>query len=57
MILLEDYLKLDYPLTIRKLIDEEGSGWLVSFPDLPGIIGTGDSKMRLMMPWKQKQAG
>jgi predicted RNase H-like HicB family nuclease len=30
--------------TIRQLTAEEGSGWIVEFPDLPGIIGTGDTK-------------
>ena len=39
----EEYLKLDYPFEVRKLNEEEGGGWIVTFPDFKGIIGTGDS--------------
>jgi len=33
--------KIDYPMTIRKMHEEEGSGWVVEFPDIPDCIGTG----------------
>jgi antitoxin HicB len=32
---------LDYPLTMRPLPPEDGGGWLVEFPDLPGCIADG----------------
>jgi len=33
----------DYPLTIRPLTAEEGSGYLVEFPDLPGCMSDGET--------------
>ena len=35
--------KLDFPLTVRPLAAEEGSGYLVEFPDLPGCISDGET--------------
>lgn len=32
---------LDYPFTVRPLADDEGGGWLVEFPDLPGCMADG----------------
>ncbi len=29
--------KIEYPFTIRRLSKSEGGGWLVEFPDLPGL--------------------
>lgn len=40
---LEHYLKFEYPYTINPLSAEDGSGWVVEFLDLKGIIGTGDT--------------
>lgn len=37
------YLNLDYPYTIIPLSIEDGSGWVVEFLDLKGIIGIGDT--------------
>ncbi len=34
---------LEYPVTIRPLSKEEGSGYLAEFPDLPGCIADGES--------------
>jgi antitoxin HicB len=34
---------LDYPFTIRHLSDNEGGGYLIEFPDLPGCISDGES--------------
>ena len=31
----------DYPFTIRKLTEEEGGGFLIEFPDLPGCMSDG----------------
>ena len=35
--------KLKYPVTIRPLIKEEGGGYLVEFPDLPGCLADGET--------------
>ncbi|RZS52360.1 type II toxin-antitoxin system HicB family antitoxin [Sphaerotilus mobilis] len=32
-----------YPIEVRPLADEDGGGWLVTFPDLPGCMGDGDT--------------
>ena len=32
---------LDYPFLVRPLTDEEGGGYLVEFPDLPGCMADG----------------
>jgi antitoxin HicB len=32
-----------YPVEVRPLPDEDGGGWLATFPDLPGCMGDGDS--------------
>ena len=34
---------LEYPFTIRHLNNEEGGGYLIEFPDLPGCMSDGDS--------------
>jgi antitoxin HicB len=33
--------ELDYPFRIRRLVDDEGRGYLIEFPDLPGCISDG----------------
>lgn len=38
---MEDQLK--YPFEIRPLSEEEGGGYLISFPDLPGCISDGET--------------
>lgn len=32
-----------YPFEMRPLTPDEGGGWLISYPDLPGCIADGDS--------------
>lgn len=34
---------LNYPFEIRPLTDEEGGGWLITFPDLPGCMSDGET--------------
>jgi len=34
---------LDYPFTIRHLSEEEGGGYLIEFPDLPGCMSDGET--------------
>lgn len=33
----------DYPFTIRQLSNEEGGGFLIEFPDLPGCMSDGET--------------
>ena len=34
---------LPYPFTIRPLLPEEGGGYLIEFPDLPGCMSDGET--------------
>lgn len=34
---------LEYPFEMRPLAAEEGGGWLVTFPDLPGCMSDGET--------------
>ena len=34
---------LNYPFEVRLLTKEEGSGWVVTFPDLPGCMSDGET--------------
>jgi antitoxin HicB len=39
-----DKLRLeDYPFTIRPLATEDGGGYLIEFPDVPGCISDGEA--------------
>jgi len=33
--------RLDYPFQVRPLTEEEGGGYLIEFPDLPGCLSDG----------------
>jgi antitoxin HicB len=33
----------DYPFTVRPLATEEGGGYLIEFPDVPGCISDGET--------------
>ncbi|MGH6920646.1 MAG: type II toxin-antitoxin system HicB family antitoxin [Geminicoccaceae bacterium] len=35
--------RLDYPFQVRPLSKEEGSGYLIEFPDLPGCLSDGET--------------
>jgi antitoxin HicB len=35
--------RLDYPFQVRPLTEEDGGGYLVEFPDLPGCLSDGDT--------------
>jgi len=35
--------RLEYPLTVRPLGAEDGGGYLVEFPDLPGCTSDGET--------------
>ncbi|PIE46491.1 MAG: toxin-antitoxin system HicB family antitoxin [Gammaproteobacteria bacterium] len=32
---------IEYPFEMRPLTEEEGGGWLITFPDLPGCMSDG----------------
>jgi antitoxin HicB len=34
---------LRYPMTVRQLAEDEGGGYLVEFPDLPGCMADGET--------------
>jgi antitoxin HicB len=36
-------LILSYPFTIRPLIEEEGGGFMIEYPDLPGCVSDGET--------------
>jgi antitoxin HicB len=41
---MKDTLRLDaYPFTIRPLKEEDGGGFLIEFPDVPGVISDGQT--------------
>ena len=33
----------EYPFTIRHLLKDEGNGYLIEFPDLPGCMSDGET--------------
>jgi antitoxin HicB len=33
----------DYPYELRPLNEDEGGGWLITFPDLPGCMSDGET--------------
>jgi len=35
--------QLKYPFEVRPLSEEEGGGYLISFPDLPGCVSDGET--------------
>lgn len=35
--------EFDYPFTVRPLNDEDGGGFLVEYPDLPGCVSDGET--------------
>jgi len=37
----QEKVSLEYPFIVRPLTEEEGEGYLIEFPDLPGCISDG----------------
>jgi antitoxin HicB len=35
--------RIDHPFRMRPLDDEDGGGWLIEFPDLPGCMSDGET--------------
>lgn len=40
---LEYYLSLNYPYNIETLPEEDGGGFFITYPDLPGCVSDGDT--------------
>lgn len=43
MINLEDYKSMEYPSRIEKLSPEDGGGYYITYPDLPGCSSDGET--------------
>jgi antitoxin HicB len=48
--------EFDYPFELRPLAEEEGGGWLISFPDLAGCISDGETPEEAMANGKDALA-
>jgi antitoxin HicB len=40
--------KKEYPFELRPLTEDEGGGWLITFPDLPGCMSDGETPEEAM---------
>jgi antitoxin HicB len=40
---LENYLNKEYPYKIEKISKEDGGGYFITYPDLPGCMSDGDT--------------
>ncbi len=40
--------RIEYPFELRPLTDDEGGGWLVVYPDLPGCMSDGETPEKAM---------
>lgn len=49
--------KLKYPFTIRPLSKEEGGGFLIEFPDLPGCMSDGETVEEAIINGKDAMEG
>nr|VFK29703.1 MAG: antitoxin HicB [Candidatus Kentron sp. MB]VFK33846.1 MAG: antitoxin HicB [Candidatus Kentron sp. MB]VFK76434.1 MAG: antitoxin HicB [Candidatus Kentron sp. MB] len=46
----------NYPFELRPLLEDEGGGWLVMFPDLPGCMSDGETREEAMANGKDALA-
>jgi antitoxin HicB len=42
-------IQVDYPFRMRPLDDDEGGGWLIEFPDLPGCMSDGETPQEALL--------
>ena len=47
----------DYPFEMRPLSEDEGGGWLITYPDLPGCMSDGDTPEEALINGKEAVAG
>lgn len=47
----------DYPFEMRPLSEEEGGGWLITYPDLPGCMSDGETPEEALVNGKDAVAG
>ena len=47
---------LEYPFALRPLRAEEGGGWLIEFPDLPGCMADGETPEEALAAGREAKA-
>lgn len=47
----------DYPFEMRPLSEDEGGGWLITYPDLPGCMSDGGTPEEALVNGKDAVAG
>ena len=45
---LEYYMSLHYPILLTQLSDEDGGGWFVQIPALPGCMSDGETQLEAL---------
>lgn len=43
------HTEFEYPFELRPLAKDEGGGWLITFPDLPGCMSDGETPEEAIM--------
>lgn len=51
-----DPVTREYPFTLRPLSAEDGGGWLIEFPDLPGCIADGETPEEAIAAGREAKA-
>ncbi len=49
-------MELEYPVTVRRLTDDEGGGYLAELPDLPGCMSDGETVAEAVANVREAQA-
>jgi antitoxin HicB len=49
--------KIEYRFTIRPLTPDEGGGYLIEFPDLPGCMSDGETIEQALINGQDAKAG
>lgn len=47
----------DYPFDMRPLSEDEGGGWLITYPDLPGCMSDGETPEEALVNGRDAVAG
>ena len=51
-----DPVTREYPFTLRPLSAEDGGGWLIEYPDLPGCIADGETPEEALAAGREAKA-
>jgi predicted RNase H-like HicB family nuclease len=54
---LDYYLNLNYEVSLRRLTEEEGGGWLASIPLLPGCMSDGETPVEALANLEDAKRG